>query len=939
MVRHSPNPNSLPHPSRHSADAPSRPTCSDGPGDPCRTPRRARKVAWLTAAVLAATPILQARAVGQAEPPASPPPAATPAAPEATAQPATAPSAPISPAITQAAAEGLARVYAAFAGRTLRKDELALADLELSLLLGQQATMLNPNDVFAWRTLFSTTLLHDGTDPAIASIRREAMDRILALDPEDEVMKLRRIVDAVEDAPTAEERITRFETMLSDSNRAAIGDRIASQLALKLAMLYRRTGDVEQAERWMGEAVTIDPSSPHATAMAAGYFRFTAEESSQEAELLMTAMLANPLDGTALRAFATLLLDRGAYRGAARFLQVAADIAATDYPLRAYDQLLADLALVYWASGQPKAAEDLITKRQRKLNEFHRLFLARRDPSVLSTPDKLDARFPMQSSEIAVQAAVLRAMGETERWKQCVSDTYASFDNEISTVEFGLKNLLEEEKRSATPEEEQSSKEQRASISLQAALFAFWIGEDRAKGEAYVKAADAVLPLGDAAKARFAAWAQLRSDEPAKALPMFEALDDDSPAAAMGKALAQVASGDLKTGARSLLAVWQSQRGSLLGVDARARLSALLGAAVPDDEPTARLEAVASSVPESFDRMFRPGARPLSARIVWGTRPQSSLDPIPFTLEIGNTTQWPLAIGDAGPIREVVNLQGSISAANRSASIDLAGVMASVGRVLSVPPRSTLRVPFDLAYTDFGVGILQFAQTGCTVSLRSIVNWKTTEGGFRPDDFGDEALADLLRIEGIRMTDEWLSSVLQRAPAPQSRQDLIDLAAAVSAAVEAHQRPKEVSDARKSQFDALWAALPGILRGYDPVILSWLLVVFPDDVPPMMPALAVARESGDPLVRLSYLVRRVSASTDPILDEAIASGNERIVRYGTIVREMLRHDEEVTRRDFNLGTGGAGGAANGAGTDPATPPTPGFAPEGAGDVPPPKPKP
>ncbi len=883
---------------------------------------------WSGAALASpATPLATSQAADDA-----PPPGAAPAA------------RPANEAIARASSESLARVFAAFSRRNLRKDELVLADLELSLLLAEQATILNPADVFTWRALLNSAMLNDGTDPAVAALRRQAMDRIIALDPGDEVIRLRRIVDAIEEAPTAEERVARFEKALEPANRAAVGNAIASQLALKLALLLQRTGDIDGFERWLGEAVTLDPSSPSATAMAAGYFRFAAEESLDHAELLLTTMTANPLERTGLRSFASILFDRGAYRGATRFLSIAAEAEFTELPLIEYEALLSDLALATWASGDAKAAEGIIALRQRQLNEYGRRVQMQADQSLLSNPERLaDFRFPMLAESSAVRAAVVRSMGDPALATAAMAELYRSIDNQILRIDGRLKSTLEQEKRTATPEEELDAKGQKASLKLEAALLSYWIGEDAKRGDELVREADELIPLNDAAKARYAAWSALRSEQPASALPLFQAIRDrgegETPAAALGLALAQIAAGDKRGGALALLEIWRAGRSTMVGIDARDRLAKLLGTAIPDDEEIAALESLAASVPQSFDRMLREGARPLVARIRWGSRPTTVLEPLPLTLELTNTTQWPLAISDAGPVNDIYIFQGSVQSVNAS-EITFTGEMGSLARSFVIPPRGTLSVPVDLAYTDFGIAMLQFVQPGCSVSLRGMVNWRITQGGFRPGYFGDEATADLIRIEGIRLTDEGIGLAIERAKTASSPADLIDLVAVAGAASDAHRRPGNYPDARKLALAALWEALPGIWSGLDPVTQAWLLVVLPDEIPPLAPTLAVARQSTDPLVRLSFLVRRASVSTDPVIEEAIASGDARIARYGRIIKEMLLHDEEISRRDFNLGNsglpeqGGEAPAGEGSSEPGATQPPPNESPAGtpAGDA-------
>jgi tetratricopeptide (TPR) repeat protein len=819
-------------------------------------------------------------------------------APDATARPKIS----LPPGVTTAAQQSLARVFASYSGKVLRKDEVAVSDLELSLLLAQQSVEQDPDNVFCWRALFNATLLSDGTNPEIESLRATAIERILALDPGDEQMKLRRLAEAIERAPTAEERAARYESLLSPKNRSTLGNQIASRLAFKYAFLLQRTGDVPGFERWLGESVTLDPANPEATAIAAGYFRFASEDAAKEAELLMTAMLANPLDTLALRGFASRLFVRGAYRGASRFLDVCVHLAETPLPLEAYDALLVDAALARWAAGRPEEAENLLTRRQRQLNEFMRREVGRSDPAVLSDPKRLaELRYPVRGNEVVVRAAVLRAQGKMDLLKDVTVEAFDSFDQEITNYRAALGEL----QKATVPDPRQIERvtAEIATTRLFAALFAYWIAEDATKGDAYIKAADADTPLSEAAKARFSAWAQLRSAEPAKALEMFKALSDESPAAKLGLAFSHLAMNDRRSAAETLLEVWRTAPDTLFGIDARDRLARLLGAPIPTDGVAAQLEALADTVPPSFDRMFREGAQPLAVRVVWGTHPTTVLDPIPATVEIANLTQWPLAIDDTGPVRNILCFQSTIGVAGQSETLEIPYLFHPIDRNFVIPPRGTITLPVDFAYTDLGMSLLSFTQPGCSVTLRAIVNWDTNEGGLRASAFGDSTDADLLRVEGMRLSDEWISSVIARAQSPQSIQDLANLVAVAHAAATASVRPELASDARKDLYAKLWAALPDILAGLDVPTQCWLLFVLPDNIPPLEPSLEPIRKSREPLVRLSYLVRRAAASTDVVLEEAIRSDDERIARYGAVVKGMLLHDEEVTRRDFNIGTG------------------------------------
>ncbi len=795
--------------------------------------------------------------------------------------------------------ERLARNLAAFAARSLRKDELAMPDIELSMLLAEQAVELNPEDLWAWRILLGSTSFRDPADSHAEELRRNAVQRIVTLDPGDEAMRYRRLVDVIEAEPTAEARIAKYQQLLDPKNRDAVGSAVAARLALDFALLCRRTGDPEGFEQWLGTAVTLDPSYPAAAVMAAGYFRFATDDLARNAELMIAALTANPLDPLPMRGFATDMLDRGAYRTAARFLNIAAHLSATDYPIISYDQLLGDLALATWGAGRPKDADEIIRRRQAKLNEFLWGKIAQSDPTLLGDPERVrKERFPVPSSQLAVRAAVLRSLGDDAAWKKSTDDTYFSLDSEADE----LRKKVEKD-----PE----LKDDLAAAYLQAAFFAYWIGEDAQRGESYVKKAAETSPLTPEAEARFQAWSQLRrvgEDQKAnavKALAMFQAIESKDDSTRLGTALSFLASNQPREAAMIFLAIANETPGTLVGVDARSRLEQLIGTKVPQSESAVLLEKVGDSVPETFDRMFREGTRTLGLRITLGTRPMNVTDSIPAIIDITNNSPVPLAIDSIGPIRDLLAMQATITVAGRATALDIPYMMIPIDRALSIPSRSTLSVPIDLAYTDVGISVIQFVQQGCAVALRGLVNWETTQGGFRSGAIGDKAECELLRIDGSRLTDEWIRSALDRGGSARSVEDLIEYVAVIGAAAQASTRKDVLPPGRTALFEEAWKTLPQTLASLDPLTQAWLLVVLPDNIPPMEPALSVARSSTEPIVRLSYLIRRAAASTDPALDAAIRSDNPRISRYGRLVKEMQLHDEELTRRDYALGTSGA----------------------------------
>ncbi|MFO0827484.1 MAG: hypothetical protein U0572_04975 [Phycisphaerales bacterium] len=836
------------------------------------------------------------------DPPAGSPttPPVAPADPAAASPEASAPATPFpkADAIDVEVKAPLGRLFSMLGARSVRKNEIALADIELSLLLAEAATPLNPDDVNTWRSLLAILSLCDPTDDRIAASRRAALDQIGRLDPTDQTILLRRIVESIERKETAEARIAAYRSLLQPANVEKLGKPIAARLSFDLALLLQRTGDQQGFEEALSESVALDPTFPAAVQMAAGYFRLSTEDPAKEAELLVAAMLANPLDPNAMRAFATDLLERGAYANAARFLSLAARAVATDLPATEYDELLGDLALAQLASGDAKAAAETVRARQFVLNETFRQMASERDSTLLGDPERRRAlKASLRPAILAVQIAALNALGKNDECKTAK----AELPNTYSQV---LERDDAAEKDAKSPDAAAAVRERRKERALEAAFATIWLSEDAEKAKEYFQRAQEGGDLADAAKARFQAWLTLRAGDAKAALEAFSAIDDQNPMTQLGKALALDAMGSQRDAAREFLALSRSEPGTLMGVIAKMRLEAILGTPLPLAESALAVDRVAAQVPSTFDRLFQPNARTIRMRFRSGAMPENVFGALPVSLELANDSPFPLAIDPDGPIRNFVIFQPTLSAAGRDRVHELDPVMIPLDRAFAIGPGETLSVPIDLSNTDVGFAMLGFSAQGCSIRGLAVSNCIPTTGGMKPGPFGDTADSGMLRVDGVALTKEWLDRTLKAAANPVSFRELVDVVALAYAASALGAVSDSADTAQKEQkatFDQIWTILPQTIVRLGPVAQAWLLMVLPDNQEPLDATLKAVRSAEDPLVRLAYLTRRVASSTDPAVDAAVRSPNPVIANYGRVVKEMLLSAEAQSRRDLDVG--------------------------------------
>jgi hypothetical protein len=216
-----------------------------------------------------------------------------------------------------------------------------------------------------------------------------------------------------------------------------------------------------------------------------------------------------------------------------------------------------------------------------------------------------------------------------------------------------------------------------------------------------------------------------------------------------------------------------------------------------------------------------------------------------------------------------------------------------------------------------------FVGSGATLAVRGLLNWEPTVGGFRPGPLGDRADANLIRIDGERVTREWVDETVQRAIGLPTPEDLVRLVALAQTAARARLVAGMPAEDRAS-LDRVFPALADVMRRADRWTRAWLVAVLPDNLPELEPAIGPSRTSDDPIERMVYLIRRCGESADPVLDEAIRSSDPRISEFGRLIRASLQRDEARSRQDLNLAPSGpapSGPAPSGA-TGEAEPPRP-----------------
>ncbi len=767
---------------------------------------------------------------------------------------------------------------------------LTVQQLEVALLMVEEASEISPDDPEVWRTLFKLAELAERQE-----FRSRALQQIVRLDPHDDVARLLFVTDRIDRYQTVEERRAAYEKLLDERTRLALGPATASRLAHDYAVLLDRSGDVDGFARWLAEAVALDPSNRNAAATAAGFFRMNAQDAFAEAELLSTMVVSDPTSAEAQTVLAELLLRHGAYVGAARFYNVA------DRTVRGKREmvppgLLADRALAEWGAGDTQTALATIQRRQREVDEQYRRALRARNPDI--TPiEAARIHAPVASTLATVRAAIHQTLGDEQ-----ADDTRRAA---VGSYQVMVERLAQEN----------APTEALAGQCLEAAFVVLWLGGDENEAQLLVdKAAELLGEAGlePAARTRFDAWIALRHNDGARAIELLEPMQDNDPATRLGLALALEAVGRRREAARTLYDLWLDRPGTLIGVWCADRLATMLGQRVVAGEMAERLEELAEAIPSTIDRLPDEPTMGVSMRLLPHQPVFGPYEPIIVNLELTNNAPFPLAIDKAGPISPQIALTVTVQMTGQPQLDELKPFIVDIDRRLRLEAHEQLVIPVDLRRGMLAQVLNRAPLRGATVKVRAVTGFWISRGMvLQPGPMGSEVFSPPIRVDGVRLATDWFSNAISAVIEPDSTDDLVAAAmlchvvATVTTAREASPLGalEKFGNPRLIASQAS-AAVTEAFQKLDPVSRSWMLGSIPRS-PPLEPLYALAQQDETRLVRLSYLLYCLTGPDDPMIAAAQRSGDEHMARVATTMQTRIAAITGVAPSASNGGTSAA----------------------------------
>ena len=745
----------------------------------------------------------------------------------------------------------------------LRDEPLTIEMIEASVVLVEEALALQPDNADGWRMMLRVASSADRDD-----LRLQAMLVLSRLDPEDEVVRLLRLTEAIEHYQTAELRIKAYRGMLASGNRQYLGDATVSRLALDLALLFERTGDLEAFGKWIGEATILDPSNHRAAALATGFFSARLNEPYARAELLCNQLFSDPTNLAVQVQLVELLYSHGAYEAAERIgnlLQQGANIEG----LWLDNGMVADLASIQWARGRTEVALEMIASRQAELDRVHQQQLMIEQPE-LQVNQQASLEPPIEPLLATLSAAIRSRSGSqhAETSFAAVQEAYRSMIREVQS--------------------DPGKDEEVAQLHLVLAWISLWLGNDTLQATLSIRKANELLALTPEAKQRFEGWIALRNGDRRQAIEIFKTIVEQDPAARLGLALTHLKQNQIRESALNFLLVAREQPGSLMGVWAVDYLAEILGKRMPLTDLAGRLNDLIDTVPDSLDRFVDDPTLALSLRIRPEKRTYDAFEPVMVEVEIINNSEFTFAVDPDGPVQPHVVLFPSVNLASESHSAPLDPIVIDIDRVLRLNPRQKHILRIDLRQHNVGTILNSHPLSGVNISVSGMINFHIRpDGALEPGLLGTAAATPIFRINGVRTTDLWIEQTtekLTRNLLPVDRVALALLGHLVARPVQ-----DNASTERQQLIEVARATLISSFSNLDPISQAWLLAVLPAGRVEE-PILNMARKSSHRLVKLMYLLFQRTGMNDPMLDAALR-GDDQAIR--TIANMILATVEDV----------------------------------------------
>lgn len=772
---------------------------------------------------------------------------------------------------------GLSAFFIRSSKRVMRRVEPELIHINLSLDFATISTAMDPNRREAWQQLLDMSSIADPDDERVNLLKGRALQELSRIDPADEVIRLRRLLWIVEQQPTVEGRLRVFEKLLEPDSIKKIGDRTASRLALDMAQLMYRSGDIEGYATRLAEAVDLDPASPRATATAAGYFG-SYDDPITKVELLIAALIADPVVVGFATEIGSIALANGAYDGAARMLDLAR-MSARSSNIDSND-LAAKQALALWGQRKNTEAIEVIDARLSVLDQIVRDMAN----DQRTSPDPVEVarmRAPIPPSLAILKAAILSQSVDRKEYRDFVAQALSEFQAYAET-ELASEDIPEE----AVFE-----------LLFQAAVFAAWQGEDAVALDMLLEAASDQVALSESMQQRFKAWKQIALGNNQVAIEILDALPDLDPLSRLAKSIALKRVGDVKAAATIWLDLARTRGGSNIGLWCRGELEKTLSTQLPTSQLARDINQLIGEIPVTIDRLLLGRDQAYSFRLQPVDVQVEPFEPILYRIDITNMSGLPLSISSEGPLRPTVALAASITRSNQFGTNTFPWIIFPIDRLLAIDPRESLEIVLDVYAFPVGEAAFSMPDSGLTLGMRGVTNFDSIGRAIIPGRLGEKAGARLLRVDGVTADAQWRRDAINSVARLDGVQSIYDLQLMLHTATLIGE---QATGARAGYRDLVIELYTSIYPVLPSAVRAWLLASSPEDeggVPGMDKVYAMFDADRDALVMRAMLARLTwdvgtAGSIHPYFELAMGSEDPLIVDLGTRLKRLWEIAEE-----------------------------------------------
>ena len=810
---------------------------------------------------------------------------------------------PTPPALT--AAEG-GRVR--FADAILREAVMMLSptdilpiEIEAAIYMSRRSALMCPDNPERWRMVLAISSLAAPMLPKADEVSREAIARLSTLCPEDEVMRLRRVVGEIERRETAPDRVKAYEAFTTPEALKVVGTAVGSRLTYDLALLQARIGDTDAFARNLERALVLSPAFPAAAETAAGFIAQRVNDPVAECELLVTAAMANPTEARLWSRLSAQLMQEGASDAAVRVCGLALDCAkAQDAYIEVIDLMTGELALALWGAGR---VQDALRVVDRRLSDNRNAFadlVAAMNPG-LTTEEAATVHGPVSTLLKTIEATLRTVTQDADRARAVTEVVSTVVDRQQS--EARLKQ--QRQTRGLATQDDLGAAARNYADLLDAATTAALLGGDKKTiDQALTEAKN--LGRGDDTAEQFEAWSALNSGLGPEARDRFAKVRSQSPAILFGAAKALAVAGDPKGAARQYLALAVAQRGTVIGLLAAHELRSIIGQPLPPSEFVARLDGVVASIPSLMERYLTHELPVMTLAVDPEHRTTKPFDTIWYTLTLRNVSHMTLAVTPQGPIKEHVLLQPRVLMPGALVIDRMTPDIIPFDRAIELSPGESMSMRWNFGWTGVGYRAALRPVGGAIVEFRGAANFVGGVGLFKVGPFGVEPDPQGVEIEGVRVTPEWVAAAIASASSAATDEDMVNLVLLAFAL-----RDKLIAE------ESIQPAWQAISEGYGKLPVdaqSWVVMTTPTGLAEMSGVLTQVRATTSGDVRASYLLNYCKTTDDPQLAAAVRSGDEfgmfaALVVQARFLREAARAEEKM-RGAKQESVGGTRDAAN-----------------------------